>query len=126
MSEVNIIKPYGETEINEHAAKVGGRRNLREVSIRVNYEIIETEKGAVEKIGGDEFFYLVKKPGRKEVQAVASAGQKKDTDLIQKITIACVLEGDKSAYENDGAIYANLLQQISQLIEEAQSGLKKI
>ncbi|MCO5230145.1 MAG: hypothetical protein M9958_03215 [Chitinophagales bacterium] len=126
MSEVNIIKPYGETEINDHAAKVGGRRNLREVSVRVNYETVTTERRIEEKIGGDEFFYLIKKPGRKEVQAVASAGQKQDTDLIQKIMIACVLEGDKSAYEYDGAIYANLLQQISQLIEEAQSGLKKI
>lgn len=110
--EKEIIKPYGDAQILEHAAKVGGKRNLREI-------VIDTDDDV-------SFHYLVKKPGRSVIQAVAHAEKKGDIDTQQKFIIACVLEGDKEAYENDGAIYGQLLENIGRLLESAKGSVKKL
>lgn len=109
---MNIVKPYTEAEINAHAAKVGGKQNLREI-------VISTEDDL-------EFHFLVKKPSRAAMQAVANYEAKKDIEGIQKIMMGCVLEGDKDAIEHDGAIYAALLEKISDLIHETKSIIKKL
>lgn len=109
--KVETIRPYGETEIDAHAAKVGGRRNLREVEI-------ESEDCV--------FAYLVKKPSRAVMQAVAAAEEKKNLDQVQKLLLGCVLEGDKDAYEYDGGIYMKLLEEIGGLVTEAKSSIKKL
>lgn len=105
------IRPYGETEIEAYAAKVGGRRNLREI-------IIESEDVA--------YHYLVKKPGRSVMQAIAAAEQKKDINKAQKLMLGCVLEGDQSAYEYDGSVYVDLLENVSKLAEKTKSSIKKL
>lgn len=105
------IRPYGETEIDDHAAKVGGRRNLREI-------VIDSD--------GCKFCYLVKKPSRAVMQAISVAEQKKDVNKAQKILLGCVLEGDKDGYEYDGNIYIELLEQIAQLGEKTKSAVKKL
>lgn len=110
--EKNIIKPYSEDKVNEHALKVGGKRNLREVEI-------ETEDGEV-------FVYLIKRPSRSVMQAVTHAESKKDTDGIQKLMLGCVLEGDKDAYENDGSIYVKLLESVGKLLHTSKVSLKKL
>lgn len=107
-----IIKPYGDAQILEHAAKVGGQRNLREIVINSDDDM--------------SFHYLVKKPGRSVIQAIANAEKKNDLDMQQKLIIACVLEGDKEAYENDGAIYGQLLENIGRLLESAKGSIKKL
>lgn len=109
--ELKVVKPWTEDDKLEHAAKVGGMRNLIEVEV-------ETDDGF-------QFCYLVKKPGRKEVQAIGAAAEKKDITTVQKITMGCVLEGDKDAYEYDGAVYVQLLQQIGDLVNNARSHIKK-
>lgn len=110
--EKKVIRPFGQTEIDNHAAKVGGVRNLREIIIETDDEI--------------DFHYLVKKPSRSVIQAVAAAEKNKDTNTQQKIILGCVLEGDLEAIEYDGAIYTQLLTKISELLESAKSTIKKL
>lgn len=110
-----VIRPFTEDQILEHAAKCGGRRNLREISIITD--------------DNEEFVYLVKKPSRGLMQALAEENQKndkKDITTIQKLMLGCVLEGDREAYEYDGAIYTDLLKAISQLVKTKKSEVKKI
>lgn len=111
MSKITQNKPYNESDIENHSGKVGGRKNLREISVVVDDE---------------EYCYLVKKPGRKEVQAITAATEKKDLNQVQKLTLGCVLEGDREAYENDAAIYLQLMQQIGSLVKAANSSIKKL
>jgi hypothetical protein len=113
MSKPKItIRPYDDVKINEHAAKVGGFRNLREI-------VLETEDN-------EEFYYLVKKPSRAVMQAVAQYENKKDIDGVQKLMLGCVLEGDKEAYEFDGSLYAKLLEKISELLNDTKGTIKKL
>ncbi len=112
---VTVIKPFGDVEIEAHAAKCGGRRNLREIPITTD--------------DNEQFVYLVKKPSRAVMQALAEEeqkGDKKNVTTIQKLMLGCVLEGDKEAYEYDGAIYSQLLKAIGMLVKTAKSDIKKI
>ncbi|GGA84677.1 hypothetical protein GCM10008015_26830 [Flavobacterium palustre] len=113
--KVTVIKPYTEEQIEAHAAKCGGRRNLREIPITTDSD--------------EQFVYLVKKPSRAVMQAIAEEEQKKEKSnvtTIQKLMLGCVLEGDKEAYEYDGAIYAQLLKAIGTLVQTAKSDVKKL
>lgn len=113
--QATVIKPYTQTEIDTHAAKSGGLRNLRELCVKADD-------------GEYEFWYLVKKPSKAVLEAIASEEAKKDKNVsnIQKIMLGCVLEGDKEAYEHDGAIYGELLKFIGQLVHTAKGDLKKL
>lgn len=111
MEDNNIIRPYGEAEINKQAAKFGGKKNLREV-------IVESD--------GDKYAFLVKKPSRAVIQASADAVYKKDYNTVQKINFACVLEGDMDVVENDGAIYGELMSRITEMAQKANSDVKKL
>ncbi|SHH75126.1 hypothetical protein [Flavobacterium johnsoniae] len=112
---VEVIRPFTDAEIDAHAAKCGGRRNLREISVLTD--------------NNEEFVYLVKKPSRNVLQAIAeesNKGDKKNITVIQKFMLGCVLEGDKEAYEHDGSIYTDLLKQMSNLVKTKRSEIKKI
>lgn len=109
---LKVVKPWGDPEIDQHAGRVGGKRNLREVEI-------ETDDGYL-------FSYLVKRPGKSLIQAVAETEKKGDLTGVQNLLLGCVLAGDKEAYENDGAVYSQLLSSITSLVQEAESRLKKI
>jgi hemin uptake protein HemP len=114
--ERQVIKPYDNDAIEAHAAKSGGKRNLREISI-------------VSDDGEYEFLYLVKKPSRAVLEAIAAEEAKKEkmnTNNITKLMLGCVLEGDKEAYEHDGAIYSQLLTKVGELIKTAKGDLKKL
>lgn len=110
--DLKVVKTWGEAEIEQHAGRVGGKRNLKEIEI-------ETEDGYL-------FSYLVKRPGRSVIQAVAEVEKKGDLTGVQNLLLGCVLAGDKDAYENDGAVYSQLLGCITSLVQEAESRLKKI
>lgn len=112
-AQYKTVKPYGESDIENHAPKVGGVRNLKEITVYLDDE-------------EEAFSYLVKKPSRAVVQAIGEAGAKKETNKVQKLMMACVLEGDKDAYEYDGAIYLQLVERISDLVEKAKSDIAKI
>lgn len=117
--QVNFIevKPFNEANIEAHSGKCGGLRNLKQIPIYTN--------------DGFVFWYLVKRPSMAVMQAIAEAKERGDkkqdikaiTD-VQKLMMGCVLEGDKSAYENDGAIYTELCKQIGKMVTEAKSDLK--
>src|SRR5690606_9636702 len=88
--EPQVIKTYTQSDIDTHAAKCGGARNLREICITADD-------------GEYEFWYLVKKPSKAVLEALAAEEAKKEkqnTSAIQKIMMGCVLEGDKEAYEH--------------------------
>ncbi|QAA81411.1 hypothetical protein EI546_06560 [Aequorivita sp. H23M31] len=110
--KLEVVRPFGDAEIEAHAAKVGGKRNLREV-------VVETDDGYA-------FHYLVKKPSRSVIQAVVQYEGKKDVTAQQKVMLGCVLEGDKEAYENDGSIYGELVGKIGELTRSAKADIKKI
>lgn len=107
-----VIRPYGEEQIEIHAARMGGRRNLREVTITTDDDY--------------QFVYLIKKPGRSVIQAVAEYEVKKDSTAQQKVMLGCVLEGDRDAYEHDGAVYSQLLTRIGDLLTTAKADIKKL
>lgn len=107
-----IIKPYTAETVAEHEAKVGGKRNLREVSI-------SDDEGTV-------FVFLVKRPTRSVIQAITNANAKNDINAASKILMACVLEGDMDTVENNGAIYLALVENITTLIGGVKSEIKKI
>lgn len=109
--KLEVVRPYGDAEIERHAARVGGRRNLRELTI--------ISDGAV-------FHYLIKKPSRAVMQAVTDAEQRKNIGQVQKLMMGCVLEGDADAYEHDGSIYIRLLEGISELVDTATADIKKL
>lgn len=110
--KLETVRPFGDAEIEAHAAKVGGRRNLREV-------IVKTDDGYA-------FHYLVKKPSRSVIQAIIQHESKKDVTAQQKVMLGCVLEGDREAYENDGGIYGELVGKIGELTKTARADIKKI
>lgn len=110
--KIETIRPYGETEIDAHAAKVGGRRNLRELSILTDDDM--------------EFCYLVKMPSRAVVNAIMQYESKKDWLGQQKVLMGCVLEGDKEAYEYDGRVYGELIAQIGSMADGVKGSIKKL
>lgn len=107
-----IIKPFGEAEIDKHAGTCGGKRNLKEI-------VITTEDD-------EQFVYLVKKPSKSVMQAIASAEKKNNIDAVQNLTIGCVLEGDKQAYEHDGSIYIELMKAIGKMVNTSKGEVKKL
>ena len=111
-SKITIVRPYDNEAIEAHSAKCGGKRNLREV-------VISTDDN-------EQFHYLIKKPSRAIMQAVADYEKKNDINKIQSLMLGCVLEGDKEAYEFDGSIYVKLLESISKLVHQNKEELKKL
>lgn len=118
--EINYteIKPWDDSVKADHAAKCGGDRNLVVIPIVTDDDY--------------RFVYLVKRPTRTILQAISEIEAKpeskkdpRDHTSIQNLMLGCVLEGDKSAYENDASIYTALLKEISQLIKTSRVDLKK-
>lgn len=111
-----VSRPYTEADIDGHAARVAGRRNLRDISILTD--------------GGEyQFDYLIKKPSRSVITAITDKKGKKDgADLneVAKLLLGCVLEGDREAYEHDGSIYEELINKVSELAYSAEGHLKKL
>lgn len=108
---MNIVKPYSEVEINAHAAKVGGKQNLREIEISVD-EV--------------QYTFLAKIPSRAVIQAISQANHKNDINAAAKLLIGCVLEGDMEVVENNGAVYMALVEQMTSLIGSAKANIKKL
>ncbi len=105
-----VIKPYTDVQVAEHEAKVGGKRNLKEV-------IIKDDEGT-------EYCYLVKRPTRAIVQASAEAMQKNDLKGQHKLTMGCVLEGDMEVIEQDGVMFSELLARIQLIGKSITSEIK--
>jgi hypothetical protein len=107
-----IFKPYTEADVIKHEAKVGGKRNLREIIL------IDDEN--------NQFVYLVKRPTRSVIQAITESNNKKDINGASKILMGCVLEGELDQLENDGAMYLAMLENITTLISGVKSDIKKL
>lgn len=110
--EKQIIKKHTDADVIEAAAKVGGKQNLREITISTD--------------DGIDYVYLVKKPSRSVLSAIAKYEEKKDTNAIEKMMIGCVLYGDADAYEHDGAVYNELMTEIGKLVHTAKGSTKKL
>lgn len=105
-----IVKPYTAEVVAEHEAKVGGKRNLKEV-------IITDDEGV-------KYYYLVKRPSRNVVQASAEAMQKKDIKAQHKLALGCVLEGDMDVIEQDGVMFSELLGRVQMIGSGVTSEIK--
>ena|SRR5690554_6730338 len=111
-ADLQVIKLHSDSDIEQLAGTVGGKRNLREV-------VVTTDDGY-------QFIYLVKKPNRSVMQTIAEYEQKKDIAAIEKLMVGLVLLGDKDAYDHDGAIYTVLLTEIGRLVQTAKGEAKKL
>lgn len=110
--EKQVVKKHTDADVIEASAKVGGKQNLRVVTIA-------TEDGI-------DYEYLVKKPSRSVMSAIAKYEEKKDTNAIEKMMLGCVLFGDADAYEHDGAVYNQLMTEIGKLVQTAKGSTKKL
>lgn len=115
--EYKEIKTYSDAEKQEFISKLG-ERNIVEVPVYTqdNYK----------------FIYLVRRPSKAVIQAIAelenkpeSQKQAKDITSIQNLMEGCVLSGDKQAYENDASIFTVLMKEIGGLLHQSKSDLKK-
>lgn len=108
-----IVRPYDEIQITERAATNGGRRILKEIAIKTADKYC--------------FVYLVRKPSRNHLKAIASKkkGDKPDEDAIEKLMMGLVLEGDKETIENDGAVYSALMLKLGGLVRGADGDIKE-
>lgn len=80
---------------------------------------LETEEGVLT--------YVLRKPNRSVMEAVALAGEKKDIKLANKIFIEnCVLGGDMEAIDQDGDVYLTVLGEIAALTNQKNIKVKKI
>lgn len=111
------VRPYDDSQLETHAAKCGGRRNVVEIAVFTDDHY--------------KFMYLVKRPSKSVLQAIAEEKEKGDKKNdptaitnIQKLMIGCVLEGDREAFEHDGAIYSQLVKEIGKLTQQARGDLK--
>ncbi len=105
-----VVKPWGEAEIEKHAAHCGGRRILQEITIVTDDDY--------------QFAYLVRRPSRNVLRAI---GDNKDKPSeVESLMMGLVLEGDKAAFEHDAAIASQLLKQIGGLLKTAKSDIKKL
>lgn len=113
MEDFNAITP---DQIRDWKAKYGAN-SLREVSIKV---LEEEESEEVSR-------FVLRKPGRSVMEAVAVAGAKNDIAGSNKILIAnCVLGGDMAALENDAAVFLAVLDEIRQLVSKTDTTVKKL
>ncbi len=115
--ENEVIKTYSDAEKQEFEAKYG-KRNVVEFSI-------ETDDNYT-------FMYLVKRPSKAVIQAIAEIENKpdnqklpKDVTNMQNLMEGCVLAGDKQAYEADAFIFTDLMKKIGGLLHRAKGELKK-
>lgn len=110
VKEPIVIRPYTPEVVAEHEAKVGGKRNLKEV-------IITDDEGV-------QHCYLVKRPNRSVVQASAEAMNKKDLKAQHKLALGCVLEGDMNIIEQDGVMFSELVARIQLIGSKVTSEIK--
>ena len=108
MDQIN--RPYSDVEIEEHAAKCGGKRNLKEV-------IITDDAGL-------KHAYLVKRPTKSVVQASAVASKSGDIIKGHKLAMGCVLAGDMEVIELDGVMFSELLARVQQIGKAVTSEIK--
>jgi len=113
MEEFQSYNDITPSLIQDWKAKFGPN-SLREVTVDLPDE-------------GLEYRFVLRKPGRGVMEAVATAGAKNDIAGSNKILIAnCVLGGDMAAIENDAAVYLQVLDEIRQLVGKTESTVKKL
>ncbi|MBD3748510.1 MAG: hypothetical protein IE931_03345 [Sphingobacteriales bacterium] len=79
----------------------------------------------VKNADGDEFKFVLKKPNRSTLEAIAKA--KDDSERINKLLLSnCVLGGDTYIFEQDGSVYLEVLTQIGKLSGKAETEVKKL
>lgn len=108
----NIKRNYNQDQVLDHAAKYGGKRNLREI-------IAEDDEG-------EKTAYLVRKPSRNVVQAITAANEKKDINAATKLLMGCVLEGDRELLDNDGSVFVFVTEKIGALLNQTKGEVKKL
>ena len=127
-NQINQIKPFSAItpEIIQDWKARHGADALSQSTIRLPKE--ESNSGDKEGSEGEiAARFILKKPTRWIMDAVASSGLKKDVIASNKVLIAnCVLGGDMDLLEQDGGIYSALLRDINKQITFYEGDLKKL
>ena len=108
-----VVKPYTDDQVQMHAAKVGGTRNLREVVL-------------VDQDEQTDYVFLLKKPSRSVIQAVTEANSRNNINASSKVLMGCVLEGDMEVLEHDGSMYLSMIEHVTGLMNRVKGDLKKV
>lgn len=73
------------------------------------------------------FRFVVKKPSRSVLDLMAQHGKKQDVVAVNKALVSnCVLGGDIDEMENDGGVYATMLEELTKLMEKKKAVVKKL
>jgi len=71
--------------------------------------------------------FVIRKPNRSLMDAVAQHGISKNVTAANKVMInSCVLGGDMDDMERDGGVYTALLKEIESTLERYDSTVKKL
>lgn len=71
--------------------------------------------------------FIIRKPNRSVMDAVAQHGITKNVTAANKVMInSCVLGGDMESLERDGGVYTALLKEIESTLERYDSEVKKL
>lgn len=103
---------YTPDQLSQWKAKYG-EHNLRSA-------IVETQGGKAEE-------YVIRVPGRAELEAVGRHGANKDIAKANQVLISnCVLHGNTQLFDTDGTVYAAILDELSRLMRKAEVAVKKL
>ncbi|MBX7204149.1 MAG: hypothetical protein K1X81_01880 [Bacteroidia bacterium] len=103
---------YTPDEVVQWKAKYG-ENNLRSVTIKT--------------ADGQEEEYVLRVPGRAELEAVGRHGANKDVSKANQVLITnCVLRGNTELFDKDGTVYAAVLDELSKLMRKAEATVKKL
>lgn len=71
--------------------------------------------------------YVIRVPGRSEVEAVGQHGKNNDLAKANAVLIKnCVLHGNLDLIEKDGSVYGSVLGDIAKLLQKKNTVLKKL
>lgn len=80
----------------------------------------------IETASGDTARFVLRKPNRNVMEAIGKPAAENNIAKVNQIFIAnCVLGGDMESLDQDGDIYAEVLQLITKLTSKVKSKVKK-
>lgn len=71
--------------------------------------------------------FIIRRPGRRELDAIGRHGANNEADKVNNTLINnCVLHGDKTLLDNNGAIYLRLIAELTKLMSQSEAEVKKL
>lgn len=85
-----------------------------------NVKFLEVE------IGDKKYEFYVKVPGRADIMAIERYTSENSTEKATNILLGCVIGGDLDVIEKSAAVYTNIIQAISGLVQVGSFEIKNV